>query len=88
MRSASMDAAIDHLRHISHAHCRVTPPLVDIDPPPQSNHEVLTTSIRKQKRINNLISGLNTELDGELQELMEQRIALEIQLYHLQPYPY
>ena len=46
----------------------------------------LETSVRQQKERNMLLSRLNGELNQELQEVMEQRIALEIQLDHLRPF--
>jgi len=46
----------------------------------------LLASIRNQKERNMVLSRLNGELNQELQEVMEQRIALEIQMEHLQPY--
>jgi len=46
----------------------------------------LQASIRNQKERNMVLSRLNNELNQELQEVMEQRIALEIQMEHLQPY--
>lgn len=44
----------------------------------------LLASIRNQKERNMVLSRLNGELNQELQEAMEQRIALEIQMEHLQ----
>ena len=44
----------------------------------------LLASIRNQKERNMVLSRLNSELNQELQEVMEQRIALEIQMEHLQ----
>lgn len=46
----------------------------------------LRDSIRAQRLKNMALSRLNNELNQELQEVMEQRIALEIQLEHLQPF--
>jgi len=46
----------------------------------------LQASIRNQKERNMVLSRLNGELNQELQEVMEQRIALEIQMEHLRPY--
>jgi len=46
----------------------------------------LQASIRNQKERNMVLSRLNSELNQELQEVMEQRIALEIQMEHLRPY--
>lgn len=40
--------------------------------------------MRNQKERNMVLSRLNSELNQELQEVMEQRIALEIQMEHLQ----
>ena len=47
----------------------------------------LQSAVRKQKEQNIILSRLNNELNQELQEVMEQRIALEIQLEHLRPFP-
>lgn len=44
----------------------------------------LLASMRNQKERNMVLSRLNSELNQELQEVMEQRIALEIQMEHLQ----
>ena len=46
----------------------------------------LQASIRNQKERNMVLSRVNGELNQELQEVMEQRIALEIQMEHLRPY--
>ncbi len=46
----------------------------------------LQAAIRKQRIGNTTLSRLNNELNQELQEVMEQRIALEIQLEHLRPF--
>ena len=46
----------------------------------------LQAAIRKQRVTNTTLSRLNNELNQELQEVMEQRIALEIQLEHLRPF--
>ena len=46
----------------------------------------LHAAVRKQKERNTMLSRLNNELNQELQEVMEQRIALEIQLEHLRPF--
>jgi hypothetical protein len=46
----------------------------------------LQASIRNQKERNMVLSRLNSELNQELQEVMEQRIALEIQMEHLRPF--
>ncbi|XP_050392657.1 ralBP1-associated Eps domain-containing protein 1 isoform X8 [Patella vulgata] len=43
-------------------------------------------AIRTHKERNSTLTRLNSELNQELQEVMEQRIALEIQLEHLRPY--
>ncbi|CAH1798719.1 unnamed protein product, partial [Owenia fusiformis] len=42
--------------------------------------------VRKQKEKNTMLYRLNGELNQELQEVMEQRIALEIQMEHLRPF--
>jgi len=42
--------------------------------------------LRKQRTKNLTLSRLNNELNQELQEVMEHRIALEIQLEHLRPF--
>ncbi|XP_052809143.1 ralBP1-associated Eps domain-containing protein 1-like [Mya arenaria] len=46
----------------------------------------LQMAIRTHKERNSTLSRLNSELNQELQEVMEQRIALEIQLEHLRPF--
>ncbi|XP_052244913.1 ralBP1-associated Eps domain-containing protein 1-like isoform X4 [Dreissena polymorpha] len=46
----------------------------------------LHMAIRTHKERNSMLSRLNHELNQELQEVMEQRIALEIQLEHLRPF--
>ncbi|ESO89180.1 hypothetical protein LOTGIDRAFT_229081 [Lottia gigantea] len=46
----------------------------------------LQMAIRTHKERNSTLNRLNSELNQELQEVMEQRIALEIQLEHLRPY--
>ncbi|KAL4232733.1 RalBP1-associated Eps domain-containing protein 1 [Mactra antiquata] len=46
----------------------------------------LQMAIRTHKERNSSLSRLNSELNQELQEVMEQRIALEIQLEHLRPF--
>ncbi|CAD5117242.1 DgyrCDS6038 [Dimorphilus gyrociliatus] len=51
-----------------------------------ANRKELISMLRKQKRRNSTLTRLNTELNQELQEVMEQRIALEIQLEHLRPF--
>lgn len=43
-------------------------------------------AIRTHKERNAMLTRLNSELNSELQEVMEQRIALEIQLEHLRPF--
>ncbi|XP_070191110.1 ralBP1-associated Eps domain-containing protein 1-like isoform X6 [Littorina saxatilis] len=43
-------------------------------------------AIRTHKERNAMLTRLNSELNQELQEVMEQRIALEIQLEHLKPF--
>ena len=43
-------------------------------------------AIRTHKERNAMLIRLNSELNQELQEVMEQRIALEIQLEHLRPF--
>ena len=47
----------------------------------------LQAEIRRLKERNMTLTTLNNELNQELQEAMEQRIALEIQLDHLKPFP-
>ena len=42
--------------------------------------------IKEKQTKNATLSRLNVELNSELQEVMEQRIALEIQMEHLRPY--
>lgn len=51
-----------------------------------ANRKEVLSMLRKQKRRNSTLTRLNTELNQELQEVMEQRIALEIQLEHLRPF--
>ncbi|XP_041352222.1 ralBP1-associated Eps domain-containing protein 1-like isoform X2 [Gigantopelta aegis] len=46
----------------------------------------LTMAVRTHKERNVMLTRLNSELNQELQEVMEQRIALEIQLEHLRPF--
>ena len=46
----------------------------------------LQHQIKKHKEKNETLCRLNSELNQELQEVMEQRIALEIQMEHLRPY--
>ncbi|XP_033740073.1 ralBP1-associated Eps domain-containing protein 1-like isoform X5 [Pecten maximus] len=46
----------------------------------------LQMAIRTHKERNTMLERLNSELNQELQEVMEQRIALEIQLEHLKPF--
>lgn len=46
----------------------------------------LQMAIRTHKERNSTLERLNSELNQELQEVMEQRIALEIQLEHLKPF--
>ena len=46
----------------------------------------LQATIREQRMRNTCLARLNSELNQELQEVMEQRIALEIQLEHLRPF--
>ena len=43
-------------------------------------------AVRTHKERNTMLTRLNSELNQELQEVMEQRIALEIQLEHLRPF--
>uniref|UniRef100_A0A2C9KXP9 EF-hand domain-containing protein n=1 Tax=Biomphalaria glabrata TaxID=6526 RepID=A0A2C9KXP9_BIOGL len=43
-------------------------------------------AVRTHKERNSMLTRLNSELNQELQEVMEQRIALEIQLEHLRPF--
>lgn len=43
-------------------------------------------AIRTHKERNSMLERLGSELNQELQEVMEQRIALEIQLEHLKPF--
>lgn len=45
----------------------------------------LQMAIRTHKERNSMLERLSSELNQELQEVMEQRIALEIQLEHLRP---
>ena len=45
----------------------------------------LQMAIRTHKERNSMLERLSSELNQELQEVMEQRIALEIQLEHLKP---
>jgi hypothetical protein len=45
----------------------------------------LQMAIRTHKERNCMLERLSSELNQELQEVMEQRIALEIQLEHLKP---
>ncbi|KAK3098749.1 hypothetical protein FSP39_022716 [Pinctada imbricata] len=46
----------------------------------------LQMAIRTHKERNSMLERLSSELNQELQEVMEQRIALEIQLEHLKPF--
>ena len=46
----------------------------------------LRRRIKEKQSKNATLSRLNVELNSELQEVMEQRIALEIQMEHLRPY--
>lgn len=46
----------------------------------------LQMAVRTHKERNLTLERLNSELNQELQEVMEQRIALEIQLGHLRPF--
>lgn len=46
----------------------------------------MKSTVRKHRERNNMLLRLNNELNQELQEVMEQRIALEIQLEHLRPF--
>ena len=46
----------------------------------------LRLRIKEQREKNLTLSRLNVELNSELQEVMEQRIALEIQMEHLRPF--
>ncbi|XP_062567996.1 ralBP1-associated Eps domain-containing protein 1-like isoform X1 [Saccostrea cucullata] len=46
----------------------------------------LQMAIRTHKERNSTLERLGSELNQELQEVMEQRIALEIQLEHLKPF--
>ncbi|XP_074650205.1 ralBP1-associated Eps domain-containing protein 1-like isoform X2 [Tubulanus polymorphus] len=46
----------------------------------------LQAAIRRQRERNTVLSRLNGELNQELQEVMEQRIGIEIQLEHLRPF--
>ena len=43
-------------------------------------------AVRTHRERNATLTRLNSELNQELQEVMEQRIALEIQLEHLRPF--
>lgn len=43
-------------------------------------------AVKTHKERNTMLTRLNSELNQELQEVMEQRIALEIQLEHLRPF--
>uniref|UniRef100_T1J1T0 RalBP1-associated Eps domain-containing protein 1 n=1 Tax=Strigamia maritima TaxID=126957 RepID=T1J1T0_STRMM len=47
----------------------------------------LRSTIRQQREENMMLFRLNGELNQELLEVMEERIALEIQLEHLKPFP-
>lgn len=42
--------------------------------------------LRTHRERNSALMRLNSELNQELQEVMEQRIALEINLEHLRPF--
>jgi Tfp pilus assembly protein PilN len=46
----------------------------------------LKAKIKRQKERNMVLSRLNSELNQELQEVMEQHIALEIQMEHLRSF--
>lgn len=45
----------------------------------------IQNSIKAQKERNAILLRINSELNQELQEMMEQRISLEIQLEHIKP---
>ncbi|XP_054712404.1 ralBP1-associated Eps domain-containing protein 1-like [Uloborus diversus] len=46
----------------------------------------LQAAIKALKERNSMLTALNNELNQELSEIMEERIALEIQLEHLKPF--
>ncbi|CAE1318287.1 REPS [Acanthosepion pharaonis] len=53
---------------------------------PSRDKRELQLAINTHKERNGMLERVNSELNQELQEVMEQRIALEIQLEHLRPY--
>ncbi|XP_014784623.1 ralBP1-associated Eps domain-containing protein 1 isoform X11 [Octopus bimaculoides] len=53
---------------------------------PSRDKRELQMAISTHKERNAMLERVNSELNQELQEVMEQRIALEIQLEHLRPY--
>ncbi|KAK3585534.1 hypothetical protein CHS0354_022942 [Potamilus streckersoni] len=53
---------------------------------PVRDKKELQIAIRTHKERNSMLTRLNSELNQEYQEVMEQRIALEIQLEHLRPF--
>lgn len=53
---------------------------------PSRDKREMQLAINTHKERNGMLERVNSELNQELQEVMEQRIALEIQLEHLRPY--
>ncbi|XP_067142995.1 ralBP1-associated Eps domain-containing protein 1 isoform X2 [Centruroides vittatus] len=77
------DALMDRRRHVS------APPLAlaatTITSVPRDKREI-QSAIRAHRERNMMLSLLNSELNQELSEIMEERIALEIQLEHIKPF--
>uniref|UniRef100_A0A8C4QN09 RalBP1-associated Eps domain-containing protein 1 n=1 Tax=Eptatretus burgeri TaxID=7764 RepID=A0A8C4QN09_EPTBU len=48
--------------------------------------KAIQASIRKNKETNTVLARLNTELNQQLKDLLEERIALEVQLEQLRPF--
>lgn len=79
----SDDVMMDRRRHVS------APPLAlaatAITSIPRDKREI-QSAIRAHRERNMMLSLLNSELNQELSEIMEERIALEIQLEHIKPF--
>ncbi|PIO28452.1 hypothetical protein AB205_0072370 [Aquarana catesbeiana] len=56
-----------------------------IRPQPSKQKKAIQTAIRKNKEANAVLARLNSELQQQLKEVHQERIALETQLEQLRP---